>query len=88
VIRKTPKKALLCMRVADMPVPVHGSVPRSCHRCGTDIWVSPASEEAAGADAMILCIPCAASLRPLPADFLPLTELQIDELRDRLKGES
>lgn len=40
---------VLCMRVADCPDPVPGSVTERCQGgCGEDVWISKATSESVG----------------------------------------
>ena len=60
----------------------------SCEICGQEVWVSPASLIAAGANARIVCTSCINTvIQDFPSDELkidPPTEGQIREIRDSI----
>ena len=35
-----------------------GSILKACHKCGQNVWVSPASLAAAGSKAKLVCVKC------------------------------
>lgn len=80
-----PRTLLIAMRVADAGSAAFGAVRRPCSVCSAKCWVSPSSAEAAGPDAVIVCLGCA----PSDLDVQPLTEAQQAEIVSHFaKGEA
>jgi hypothetical protein len=79
---------LVCMRVADLKVPVPGSTKRKCSACTAPVWVSPASLTLSKQKHLpLLCLACASEQAAKDDDVTvqPLTEEQRKEIRDAIE---
>jgi hypothetical protein len=86
---------VVCTPVAWKTAPVvAGCSRRGCHRCGQEVWVSPATRARAEehpAGHRFLCLPCAArSMSDAGQDLtvLPVTPEQLAELRRFVAGQN
>lgn len=81
----TERAILVCDRVVTLPAAdvIAGSRQVPCGDCAAAIWVSVESRRAVGADALVLCLPCAeARARALGqvVTVLPPTRGQLGEI--------
>lgn len=69
---------LVCMRVADVAVPVTGARQVECDLCGEAVWFSPSAPKHDKA----LCMQCAEDTVAPDAKFEPITEKQVAEVKE------
>ena len=80
---------LVCALTERLSVPIAGSIRAHCIDCGAEVWLSPASREAAGSEGRPCCLPCFTKrieTDPEP-EVMTLTGQQMEELRKALMTE-
>jgi len=77
------KHAIVGARVEDLASnPIKGSIEEPCRDCEQPTWVSPATREAAGEGAPVICTHCFLDIKDNDRDLMALTP---DQWREFLR---